>query len=147
MVGQDGAGRASPGLSAQGWRGIVRAVHWRCSRSAQVPLLSTWKGRLCARLNVTSEVALGWYLARARRLRQLLGAAYVAVEGAEGNSFLQRAVPPPAELDGDRYTGALAAALATLGNATIISAGARWVPREGALLELHGALNMPRVML
>ncbi|NWW97768.1 SP15 protein, partial [Caloenas nicobarica] len=94
--------------------------HGGCS----VPLLSTWKGRLCARLNVTSEAALGWYLARARRLRQLLGAAYVAVEGAEGNSFLERAVPPPAELEGDRYTGALAAALATLGNATIISAGA-----------------------
>ncbi|NXC21402.1 SP15 protein, partial [Corythaeola cristata] len=90
-----------------------------------IPLLSTWKGRLCARLNVTSEAALGWYLARARRLRQALGAAYVVFEGAEGNVFLERGVPPPAELVGDRYTGALAAALATLGNATVISAGAR----------------------
>lgn len=94
----------------------------------QVPLLTTWKGRLCACLNVTSEAALSWYLARARRLRQALGAAYVAFEGAEGNAFLRQAVPPPAELAGDRYTGALAAALATLGNATVISAGARWVP-------------------
>ncbi|KFP14853.1 SITS-binding protein, partial [Egretta garzetta] len=32
------------------------------------------------------------------------------------------------KLAGDRYTGVLAAALATLGNATVISAGARWVP-------------------
>ncbi|NXE83701.1 SP15 protein, partial [Cochlearius cochlearius] len=90
-----------------------------------VPLLTTWKGRLCARLNVTSAAALSWYLARAQRLRQALGAAYVAFEGAEGNAFLEQAVPPPAELAGDRYTGALAAALATLGNATVISAGAR----------------------
>ncbi|XP_074698109.1 SITS-binding protein-like [Strix aluco] len=89
-----------------------------------VPLLTTWKGRLCARLNVTSELALSWYLARAQRLRQALGAAYVVFEGAEGNVFLERAVPPPAELAGDRYTAALAAALAALGNATIISAGA-----------------------
>ncbi|NXS52225.1 SP15 protein, partial [Brachypteracias leptosomus] len=89
-----------------------------------VPLLTTWKGRLCARLNVTSEVALSWYLARARRLQQVLGAAYVAFEGAEGNPFLEQAVPPPPELAGDRYTTALAAALATLGNATVISAGA-----------------------
>ncbi|NXT91962.1 SP15 protein, partial [Anhinga rufa] len=90
-----------------------------------VPLLTTWKGRLCARLNVTSEAALSWYLARARHLRQALGAAYVVFEGAEGNAFLEQAIPPPAELVGDRYTGALAEALATLGNATVISAGAR----------------------
>ncbi|NWX41578.1 SP15 protein, partial [Steatornis caripensis] len=90
-----------------------------------VPLLTTWKGRLCARLNVTSEAALSWYLARARRLRQALGAAYVVFEGAEGNAFLEQSVPPPAELAGDRYAGVLASALATLGNATIISAGAR----------------------
>ncbi|NXK13411.1 SP15 protein, partial [Herpetotheres cachinnans] len=90
-----------------------------------VPLLTTWKGRLCARLNVTSEVALNWYLARARRLRQALGTTYMVFEGAEGNAFLEQAVPPPAELAGDQYTGALAVALATLGNATVISAGAR----------------------
>ncbi|NXO49076.1 SP15 protein, partial [Aramus guarauna] len=90
-----------------------------------VPLLTTWKGQLCARLNVTSDAALSWYLARARGLRQALGAAYVVFEGAEGNTFLEQAVPPPAELAGDRYTAALAAALATLGNATVISAGAR----------------------
>ncbi|NWI65141.1 SP15 protein, partial [Todus mexicanus] len=90
-----------------------------------VPLLTRWKGRLCARLNVTSEAALSWYLARARRLRQVLGAAYVVFEGAEGNTFLEQDVPPPTELEGDRYTTALAAALATLGNATVISAGAR----------------------
>ncbi|NXE14262.1 SP15 protein, partial [Lophotis ruficrista] len=90
-----------------------------------VPLLTTWKGRLCARLNVTSEAALGWYLARVWRLRQALGAAYVVFEGAEGNAFLEQGVPPPPELAGDRYTEMLAAALATLGNATIISAGAR----------------------
>ncbi|NXL52027.1 SP15 protein, partial [Podilymbus podiceps] len=90
-----------------------------------VPLLTTWKGKICARLNVTSETALGWYLARARRLRQALGAAYVVFEGAEGNAFLEQAVPPPTELAGDRYAGALAAALVMLGNATVISAGAR----------------------
>ncbi|XP_010186051.1 PREDICTED: SITS-binding protein-like, partial [Mesitornis unicolor] len=90
-----------------------------------VPMLTTWKGQLCARLNVTSEAALSWYLARARRLRQALGATYVVFEGAEGDAFLEQGVPPPAELAGDRYTGTLAAALATLGNGTIISAGAR----------------------
>ncbi|XP_064019595.1 SITS-binding protein-like isoform X2 [Pogoniulus pusillus] len=90
-----------------------------------VPLLTTWKGQLCASLNVTSEAALSWYLARARRLRQALGATYVAVEGAEGNAFLEQDVSPPAELAGNRYVTALAAALATLGNATVISAGAR----------------------
>lgn len=94
----------------------------------QIPLLTTWKGQLCARLNVTSEEALTWYLARARRLRQALGATYMVFEGAEGNAFLEQAVLPPAELEGDRYTGVLAEALATLGNATVISAGARWVP-------------------
>ncbi|NWS48570.1 SP15 protein, partial [Probosciger aterrimus] len=90
-----------------------------------IPLLTTWKGQLCARLNVTSEAALSWYLARARRLQQALGATYMVFEGAEGNAFLEQAVPPPAELEGDRYTRVLAEALATLGNATIISAGAR----------------------
>ncbi|XP_057286540.1 SITS-binding protein-like isoform X1 [Pezoporus wallicus] len=90
-----------------------------------IPLLTTWKGQLCVRLNVTSEAALSWYLARARRLRHALGAAYLVFEGAEGNAFLEQAVPPPAELEGDRYTGLLAEALATLGNATVISAGAR----------------------
>ncbi|XP_054027787.1 SITS-binding protein [Dryobates pubescens] len=90
-----------------------------------VPLLTTWKGQLCARLNATSEAALGWFLGRARRLRQALGAAYLAFEGAEGNAFLEQDVQPPAELAGDSYTTALAAALARLGNATVISAGAR----------------------
>ncbi|XP_040464735.1 SITS-binding protein-like [Falco naumanni] len=94
------------------------------SGGCSVPLLTTWKGRLCARLNVTSEVALSWYLARAQRLRQALGATYMVFEGAEGNAFLEQAVPPPTELVGDRYTEALAAALATLGNTTVISAGA-----------------------
>lgn len=103
----------------------------------QIPLLTTWKGQLCARLNVTSEAALGWYLARARRLRQALGATYVAFEGVEGNSFLEQDVPAPAELVGDGYTEVLAAALATLGNGTIISAGTRWAPGE-AWLELMG---------
>ncbi|XP_069713066.1 SITS-binding protein-like [Phaenicophaeus curvirostris] len=105
---------ASPWLSLQPRTG-----------SCAVPLLTAWKGRLCARLNVTSEAALSWYLARARHLRQALGAAYVVFEGAEGNAFLEQDVRPPAELEGDGYTEALAAALATLGNATIISAGAR----------------------
>ncbi|KAF4797562.1 SITS-binding protein-like protein [Turdus rufiventris] len=93
--------------------------------SSSIPLLTTWKGQLCARLNVTSEAALGWYLARARRLQQVLGATYVAFEGVEGNSFLEQDVPAPAELVGDGYTEVLAAALATLGNGTIISAGTR----------------------
>ncbi|NXJ68010.1 SP15 protein, partial [Rostratula benghalensis] len=93
-----------------------------------VPLLTLWKGRLCARLNVTSEVALSWFLARARRLRQALGATYVVVEGAEGNVLQDQALPPPPEPAGDRYTGVLAAALVALGNRTVISAGAGWVP-------------------
>ncbi|NXO13691.1 SP15 protein, partial [Oriolus oriolus] len=93
--------------------------------ASSIPLLTTWKGQLCARLNVTSEAALGWYLARARRLRQALGATYVAFEGVEGNSFLEQDVPAPVELAGDGYTEVLAAALATLGNGTIVSAGTR----------------------
>ncbi|NWH60790.1 SP15 protein, partial [Geococcyx californianus] len=105
------------------------ASHWLSlqprSGGCSVPLLTTWKGRLCVRLNVTSEAALSWYLARARHLQQALGATYVVFEGAEGNAFLEQAVPPPAELLGDGYTEALATALVTLGNATIISAGAR----------------------
>ncbi|XP_014164735.1 SITS-binding protein-like [Geospiza fortis] len=107
--------------------GREEPLHYQLCVSADVaiPLLTTWKGQLCARLNVTSEAALGWYLARARRLRQALGAAYVAFEGVEGNSFLEQDVPAPAELEGDRYTEALAAALATLGNGTVISAGSR----------------------
>lgn len=104
----------------------------------QVPLLTTWKGRLCARLNVTSKAALSWYLARARHLRQALGATYMVFEGAEGNAFLEQAVPPPAELAGDQYTGVLAAALATLGNATVISAGARWVARRRCFAGANG---------
>ncbi|NXP53378.1 SP15 protein, partial [Heliornis fulica] len=98
---------------------------WPRFGGGSVPLLTTWKGQLCARLNVTSEVALSWYLTRARGLRQALGAAYVVFEGAEGNVFLEQAVSPPTELAGDRYIGVLAAALATLGNGTVISAGAR----------------------
>lgn len=86
-------------------------------------------------------MALSWYLARARRLRQVLGAAYVVFEGAEGNAFLEQDVPPPAELMGDRYTGALAAALATLGNATVISAGARWVPRRRCFAGADGCVS------
>ncbi|NXG18622.1 SP15 protein, partial [Grallaria varia] len=93
-------------------------------RGSPIPLLTTWKGQLCARLNVTSEAALTWYLARARRLRQALGATYVVFEGVEGNSFLEQDVQPPMELAGDGYARALATALATLGNGTIISAGA-----------------------
>ncbi|KAM6394485.1 SITS-binding protein-like [Pluvialis apricaria] len=114
---------ASP-LFLRSLRDGETAGYW-LSLQPPVPLLTTWKGRLCACLNVTSEAALSWYLARARRLRQALGATYMVFEGAEGNAFLQQAVSPPAELAGDRYTGALAAALATLGNATVISAGAR----------------------
>ncbi|NWS72493.1 SP15 protein, partial [Crotophaga sulcirostris] len=105
------------------------ATNWLSLRprsgGCSVPLLTTWKGQLCARLNVTSKAALSWYLARAQRLRQVLGATYVVFEGAEGNAFLEQAVPPPAELASNGYTEALAVALGTLGNATIISAGAR----------------------
>ncbi|NXU33914.1 SP15 protein, partial [Drymodes brunneopygia] len=110
-------------------RGGEAAGYWLSRQprpgGSSIPLLTTWKGQLCARLNVTSGAALRWYLARARRLRQALGAAYVAFEGVEGNSFLELDVPAPAELAGDGYTEVLAAALATLGNGTIISAGTR----------------------
>ncbi|POI22487.1 hypothetical protein CIB84_013765, partial [Bambusicola thoracicus] len=89
-----------------------------------IPLLTTWKGQLCARLNITNEAALSWYLSRARGLRHKLGATYVIFEGAEGNAFLEQAMSPPAELAGDQYAEMLAAALVTLGNATVISVGA-----------------------
>ncbi|NXC49994.1 SP15 protein, partial [Penelope pileata] len=106
-----------------------QAGHWLSLQprfgGCSIPLLTTWKGQLCARLNVTNEVALSWFLARARHLWQALGARYLVFEGAEGNAFLEQAVSPPTELAGDRYTEMLAAALVTLGNATIISAGAR----------------------
>ncbi|NXU10277.1 SP15 protein, partial [Pardalotus punctatus] len=110
-------------------RGGEAAGYWLSRQprpgGSSIPLLTTWKGQLCARLNVTSEAARGWYLARARRLRQALGATYVSFEGVEGNSFLEQDVPAPAELEGDGYTEVLAAALAMLGNGTIISAGTR----------------------
>ncbi|NXI88626.1 SP15 protein, partial [Rhipidura dahli] len=122
------AGITSP-LFLRSLRGGEAAGYWLSRQprpgGSSIPLLTTWKGQLCARLNVTSEAALGWYLARARRLRQALGATYVAFEGVEGNSFLEQDVPAPAELAGDGYTEVLAAALATLGNGTIISAGTR----------------------
>ncbi|KAF2974523.1 hypothetical protein EK904_000476, partial [Melospiza melodia maxima] len=122
------AGVASP-LFQRSLRGGEAAGYWLSRQprpgASSIPLLTTWKGQLCARLNVTSEAALGWYLARARRLRQALGATYMAFEGVEGNSFLEQDVPAPAELEGDRYTEVLAAALATLGNGTIVSAGSR----------------------
>ncbi|XP_077035510.1 SITS-binding protein-like [Agelaius phoeniceus] len=122
------AGVTSP-LFLRSLRGGEAAGYWLSRQprpgASSIPLLTTWKGQLCARLNVTSEAALGWYLARARRLRQALGATYVAFEGVEGNSFLEQDVPAPAELEGDGYTEALAAALVTLGNGTVISAGSR----------------------
>uniref|UniRef100_U3KB16 Glycosyl hydrolase family 31 C-terminal domain-containing protein n=1 Tax=Ficedula albicollis TaxID=59894 RepID=U3KB16_FICAL len=110
-------------------RGGEAAGYWLSRQprpgGSSIPLLTTWKGQLCARLNVTSEAALGWYLARAQHLRQALGATYVAFEGVEGNSFLEQDVPAPAELESDGYTEVLAVALATLGNGTIVSAGTR----------------------
>ncbi|XP_066408838.1 SITS-binding protein-like [Molothrus aeneus] len=122
------AGITSP-LFLRSLRGGEAAGYWLSRQprpgASSIPLLTTWKGQLCARLNVTSEAALGWYLARARRLQQALGATYVAFEGVEGNSFLEQDVPAPAELEGDGYAEALAAALATLGNGTVISAGSR----------------------
>lgn len=105
------------------FRGLTDIPH----HLLQIPLLTTWKGQLCARLNVTNEAALSWYLSRARGLRHKLGATYVIFEGAEGNAFLEQAMSPPAELAGDQYAEMLAAALVTLGNATVISVGARWV--------------------
>ncbi|XP_023784443.1 SITS-binding protein-like [Cyanistes caeruleus] len=122
------AGVTSP-LFLRSLRGGEATGYWLSRQprpgGSSIPLLTTWKGQLCARLNVTSEAALGWYLARARHLRQALGATYVAFEGVEGNSFLEQDVPAPAELAVDGYTEVLAAALATLGNGTIISAGSR----------------------
>ncbi|NXT22643.1 SP15 protein, partial [Syrrhaptes paradoxus] len=122
------AGVASP-LFLRSLRDPDTAAFWLSLQprlgGRAVPLLTPWKGHLSARLNASSEAALGWFLARARRLRRALGAAYVVVEGAEGDAVLEEALPPPAELAGDRYTTALAAALVTLGNATVISAGTR----------------------
>ncbi|NXC98584.1 SP15 protein, partial [Certhia familiaris] len=110
-------------------RGGEAAGYWLSRQprpgGSSIPLLTTWKGQLCARLNVTSEAALGWYLARAQHLQQALGATYMAFEGVEGNSFLEQDVPAPTELAGDGYSEVLAAALATLGNGTVISAGTR----------------------
>ncbi|XP_033917396.1 SITS-binding protein-like [Melopsittacus undulatus] len=110
------------------WDGHT-GTHWLSLQphigGSPIPLLTPWKGHLCVRLNVTSDAALSWYLARARHLRQALGATYMVFEGAEGNAFLEQDVPPPADLEGDRYTEVLAEALATLGNTTVISAGVR----------------------
>ncbi|KAM6115207.1 SITS-binding protein-like [Pterocles gutturalis] len=122
------AGVASP-LFLRSLRDPDTAAFWLSLQprlgGRAVPLLTLWKGQLSARLNASSEAALGWFLAHARRLRRVLGAAYVVIEGAEGDAVLEEALPPPAKLVSDRYTAALAAALVTLGNATVISAGAR----------------------
>nr|XP_025969995.1 SITS-binding protein-like [Dromaius novaehollandiae] len=104
------------------------AGRWLSLRSrpgASVPLLARWKGQLAARLDATSEAAASWLVARAGRLRRALGAEHAALEGAEGNAYLEQGLRPPAGLQGDGYAAALAAVAATLGNATVVTAGAR----------------------
>ncbi|KAM8807843.1 SITS-binding protein-like [Eudromia elegans] len=90
-----------------------------------VPLLSRWKGQLAARLDATSEAASRWLAARAALLRRALGAQHVLLEGAEGNAYVEQGVRAPAALRGDAYAAALAALAATLGNGTVVTAGAR----------------------
>ncbi|KAJ7344291.1 hypothetical protein JRQ81_000241 [Phrynocephalus forsythii] len=90
-----------------------------------VPLLTRWKGQFSARLNVTSQAAILWYMEQARLLKQQLGAEYVVFEGGEGNLFVEQAIPPPTELRGERYLCSLALMAAALGNSSIISAGSR----------------------
>ncbi|XP_062432344.1 SITS-binding protein-like [Rhea pennata] len=97
----------------------------RLHPEGSVPLLTHWKGQLSTRLNTTSEAAVSWFLARARHLQQVLGAEHAVLEGAEGNAYFEQGVQPPTELEGDHYAGALAAMAVALGNATIITAGAR----------------------
>ncbi|XP_053098744.1 SITS-binding protein-like isoform X2 [Hemicordylus capensis] len=89
------------------------------------PLLTKWKGQFSARLNVTSQAAVLWYMDQVNLLRQRLGAEYVVFEGGEGNLFMEQAIPPPMGLKGDNYICTLALIAATLGNSSIISAGTR----------------------
>ncbi|XP_068800198.1 SITS-binding protein-like [Struthio camelus] len=105
-----------------------REGYWLSLRArprGSVPLLTRWKGQLCARLDATSRAAVSWYVGRAGLLRRALGAEHAALEGAQGNAYLQQGLRPPAELRGDGYAGALAAVAAALGNATVVTAGAR----------------------
>ncbi|KAF7245499.1 SITS-binding protein [Varanus komodoensis] len=90
-----------------------------------VPLLSRWRGQLSARLNVTSQAAVLWYMDQVNFLKQRLGAEYVIFEGGEGNLFLEHAIPPPTELKEDNYICILALIAVTLGNSSVISAGTR----------------------
>ncbi|XP_025937866.1 SITS-binding protein-like [Apteryx rowi] len=121
------AGVASPlflrslgdGAAASRWLSL------RLRPEGSVPLLSPWKGQLAARLDATSEAAVSWFVARAGRLRQALGAEHAALEGAEGNAYLERGLQPPGRLRGDGYAEALAAVAARLGNGTVVTAGAR----------------------
>lgn len=94
----------------------------------QMPLLTKWQGQFSAKLNVTSQAAVLWYMDRVSFLKHRLGAEYVVFEGGEGNLFMEQAIPPPLELSGDKYICMLALMAATMGNSSIISAGTRWVP-------------------
>nr|XP_060625901.1 SITS-binding protein-like isoform X1 [Anolis sagrei ordinatus] len=87
-----------------------------------VPLLTRWKGQFSARLNVTNQAAVLWYMDQVRLLKQQLGAEYVAFEGGEGNLFMEQAILPPPELRGDTYAYTLALMAATLGNTSISAA-------------------------
>ncbi|KAH0621030.1 hypothetical protein JD844_022033 [Phrynosoma platyrhinos] len=99
--------------------------HQSESGDYMVPLLTKWKGQFSARLNVTSQAAVLWYMDQVRLLKQQLGAEYIAIEGGEGNLFMEQAIPPPTELSGDKYIYILALMAATLGNTSIISAATR----------------------
>ncbi|KAM4723215.1 SITS-binding protein-like [Rhinophrynus dorsalis] len=90
-----------------------------------VPVLTKWKNQFSVRLNITSEAAVKWYLNTVSMLKNKLGAEYVMFEGVEGNTFMEQSIQPPKGLEGDSYTGFLAALAAKFGNSTIITASTR----------------------
>ncbi|XP_068117321.1 SITS-binding protein-like [Hyperolius riggenbachi] len=92
---------------------------------SMTPILTRWNGQISVRLNITNKVAESWYSNNVKNLISKLGAEYITIEGVEGNTFLEQSIQPPRGFEGDRYTEALAAMVAKLGNSAIITASTR----------------------
>ncbi|KAM4617170.1 SITS-binding protein-like [Discoglossus pictus] len=109
------------------------------SDGSLAPILTKWKGQFSVRLNISSEVAVNWYLNTVSSLKNKLGAEYVTFQGVEGNTFVEQSVQPPKCLDSENYIGFLTAITAKLGNSTIVTASTRsnYLPTFVRMNPLH----------
>ncbi|XP_053576423.1 SITS-binding protein-like [Bombina bombina] len=95
------------------------------SEGSLAPILTKWKGQFSVRLNITNDAAVNWYLNSLSSLKNKLGAEYIMFEGLEGNTFVEQSFRTTKCLEGENYTGFLAALAVKLGNSTIITASTR----------------------